>query len=670
MQPEGALNASWHVPSDEGRFARVWPVLPWVGLLAVTASSVASFVRLWWWPVALGPFVAKNELAAEHRAALVLCALVPALLAGLGVVVLWALRTPPRWRERVELTARLTAPLALALPALYLAVGSYWVDHALEFLLLLAVASLAAERLFRLSFTVMPPLLAPLEPLVARVRGNRVARALPLVLVIGAAISYALFLGYYSIQQHHRLLTGGFDLGHYEILMYNALHGQLFRSPILWGADGGNNLANHAELAMLLFVPFYAIHPSPEAMLVIQAVMMGGSVIPLYLLCRSALSPLTSLSLCFAYLIAASFSSPLFYDFHWLPLAIPFHFLLMYALNTRRWKLAAVALLLALLVREDVALTLAVASTYFITSKRNVKLGVALCGLCLAWFVGMKFGVMRLAGNFDFGWIYQDLIIEGEKGVGSVVKTGLTNPLYVVGTLFTKAKLTFMLHLLVPLAFLPWRNWRWALFSAGGAVVTLLTTNTNDAFISIRFHYLAHWTPFLFAGAIVALHTLGRSGPDGVVLRRSALATLLFASVLHSLVFGVVFDRSHFIGGFNRIPFQMTEAEVAKKAVFEKAKATIPPDAVVAATDYEVAQLCTRLTAYSGKVSFGTAEYLLLDRTHLDKPQLEKLSRLFTTEPYGVIFDQHPYLVFKRGERNPATEQVARSIGVSYQNVP
>lgn len=655
---------------DEGRLARLGPALPWLGLLTMSFISVASAARLVLWRVALTPFVARNELGAEHRAGLVLCALVPVLIAGLAVVMLFALRTPKVWKERLEWAARLTAPLALALPALFLSVGAHWVDHALEFLLLLLVATLAAERLFRLAFPLVPAVLAPLEPTLATLRANRFARALPLVLVIAAAIAYAVFLGVFSIQQHHRFLTGGYDLGHYEILMYNALHGSFFRSPILWGIDGGNNLANHAELAMLLFVPFYAIHPGPEAMLVIQAVMMGGSVIPLYLLCRSALSALTSLSLCFAYLIAASFSSPLFYDFHWLPLAIPFQFLLMYALNTRRWKLAAVALLLALLVREDVALTLAVASTYFVTSKRNVKLGVALCAVCLTWFVGMKFGVMRVAGNFDFGWIYQDLIIEGEKGVGSVVKTGLTNPLYVLGTLFTKPKLVFMLHLLVPLAFLPWRNWRWALFSAGGAVVTLLTTNTNDAFLSIRFHYLAHWTPFLFAGVVVALATLGRSGPDGVVLRRSALGALLFASVLHSLVFGAIFDRSRFVGGFNRIPFEMSQAEVEKAAVFERAKASIPPDATVAATDYEVAQLCTRMTAYSGKVTFGTADYVLLDRTHLDKLQIEKLSKLFTTEPYGVVFDQHPYLVFKRGARTPATEQAARSIGVSWVNVP
>jgi hypothetical protein len=43
--------------------------------------SVASAARLVLWRVALTPFVARNELGAEHRAGLVLCALVPVLIA-------------------------------------------------------------------------------------------------------------------------------------------------------------------------------------------------------------------------------------------------------------------------------------------------------------------------------------------------------------------------------------------------------------------------------------------------------------------------------------------------------------------------------------------------------------------------------------------------------------
>jgi len=227
-----------------------------------------------------------------------------------------------------------------------------------------------------------------------------------------------------------------------------------------------------------------------------------------------------------------------------------------------------------------------------------------------------------------------------------------------------------MLHLLVPLAFLPWRNWKWALMSCGGAVMTVMTTNTNDAFISIHFHYLSHWVAVLFGATVLALHALGSSGPEGAVLRRSALATVLFASVLHSLTFSTIFDRTHFVGGFQKIPFEMTEAEEKRAELFAKVKALIPVEASVSATDLEVAQLCTRETAYSLKITTGSADYIVIDRTHMDHPQQERLGKLFTTEPYGVVFDQAPYVVFKRGQQSPQAAAVARSLGVDYRFLP
>lgn len=646
------------------------PAAPWLLLGALIAWSVASALTLGLSEVDLLAFVGHNELPTHLRGALQRCVFGPCAIAVALLFAHLALRTAPSSLGKLQFGIKLVSPLALAAPTLILSVYTWWVDHPLEFLLLLGVTTVAAELLFRQSLSVAPALLKPFEVTLAQLRASRLVRALPLIVVGAAAVSFAIFVGYFTIQQHYRVQTGGFDLGHYEILMYNAMHGQFFRSPILWGSSGGNNLANHAELAMLLFVPFYALRPSAEAMLVIQAVMMGGSVIPLFLLCRSALSSLTSLALCFAYLIAASLSSPLFYDFHWLPIAIPFLFLLMFALNTGRHRLAGLAFVLALLVREDVALTVAVGATYFITSRRNVKLG-ALLGLAgLTWFVGVKFGLMRLAGTFDFGWIYEDLIISGEKGVGSVAKTALTNPLFVASTLFTRAKLIFVLHLLVPLAFLPWRNWRWALFSCGGAALTLLTTNANDAFLSVRFHYLMHWTPYLYAATVVALHSLGQSGgAEGLVKRRAALASLLFASVLHSLTFGPFFQRTNFIGGFQRIPFEVTEADRARAEAMRAAKALIPESASVAATDFEVAQVTTRRTAFSNKVDLGSADFILIDKTHLDAGAIKNLGTLFTTEPYGLLFEQGQLLLFKRGHQNPATAAVAASIGVPYAPV-
>jgi hypothetical protein len=222
----------------------------------------------------------------------------------------------------------------------------------------------------------------------------------------------------------------------------------------------------------------------------------------------------------------------------------------------------------------------------------------------------------------------------------------------------------------VPLAFLPWRNWRWALFSSGGAAVTLLTTNANDALLSIRFHYLMHWTPYLYAAAILALFTL-RRGPNGVVNARAALATLLFASVLHSLTFGPIFQRANFTGGFQHVAFQITDEEKAHFEAMQRAKALIPPEASVTATDLEVAHLTTRLTALSAKVDLGHSDFILLDRYHVPPETADRLTQLFLHEPYALIFDESRLLLLKRGARSVQTAQVLAGLGVRYDpNLP
>lgn len=642
---------------------RLLPSMPWLGLLTLAFASLFSALYLGFSDASLGGYIAQNDLAPGHRKALLECLVVACGLAGFASV---AVVLSKGSLARLEATARLVSPAVLAYPVLLLCEYRYWADHQLEFLLLLGACTLVAERLFRLTFQELGAVLEPFTSTFARLRERKLVRLAPLILVVGAAVAYSLFLGYFTIQEHHRIQTSGFDLGHYENLMFNALHGEFFRSTILWGSSGGNNLANHAELVMLLFLPFYALHPSGEAMLVIQAVMMGASVIPLFLLARSALGPLTALPLCFVYLIAGTFSSPLFYDFHWLPIAMPFHFLLMWALHTRRWRLAAVAFLLALLVREDVALTLALGSTYFITSRRNVKLGLMLFTASMTWFFAVKFGLMKAAGSFDFGWMYSDLLIGQEKGLESVVKTILTNPFFVLEKLLTREKLTFMLHLLVPLAFLPWRNWRWALFSCGGFATTLLTTNANYALISPHFHYLMHWTPFLYAAAIVALQTLGRDGADGVVRRRAALAAVVFASVVHSVSFGPFFQRATFMGGFHRIPFEVSDADLQVAESMRQVKELIPDEASVAGSDLEIAQFATRRNAFDARFDVGSADFIVIDRHHLDPGTVANLNRALTTEPYGLLFERDPVVLLKRGHRNPLTAFTLNSMGLSY----
>ncbi len=647
------------------------PAFMWVLVGSLALTSLVGVLILALGQADLAVFIVRNELNPQVRNQLLgAIALLPPLSMVAAFVGAWVTQSKP-WVDRLIWLCKLVSPLVVAYPVRTLAEYSIWAERQLDFLLWLAVTAFIFERLLRASLEALAVFSAPIAPVVAKVRGHRVFEVMPFALVLLGAATFALFVGYYTFQQHHRIQSAGYDLGIYDNLMFNALHGHPYRSPVLWGSAGGNYVANHAELAQVLFVPFYALHPGPEALLTIQAVMMGGSVIPLYLLARTALSKLSALVIAFSWLIGAALVSPLFYDFHWLPIAVPFHLTLMYALVTRRHRLAIFAFVMAVLIREDVGLIIAIGSTVFITTGWNKRLGVGLFVVSLLWFLFIKFMLMPSLGSWNFEGLYAALIAPGDHGFGGVIKTVLVNPTFFFESLLTKAKLTYMLHLLVPLAFLPWRHWRWALFSCGGFIITLMTTTNNDPQTSIRFHYTMHWLPYLYAAALLALHTMSTRGAVGTVQRRAAVATVLLASVLHSLTFGPWFQRTNFVGGFQHIPFSISGAESERAEAIAEAKKLIPDTASVAATELECPQISTRLTAFTTKIDIGSADYLLINRTHIDSVAAERLNQTFTKEPYGLIYERGEILLFQRGIDRPAeTARAVRSMGLQWAHVP
>ena len=81
------------------------------------------------------------------------------------------------------------------------------------------------------------------------------------------------------------------DLGLEENVIWNALHsGALFKTTP-YGGPTGNLVGEHAAYLSYVIAPFYAIHQSAETILVLQAVLIGGAAVPLYLVARKYLGP-------------------------------------------------------------------------------------------------------------------------------------------------------------------------------------------------------------------------------------------------------------------------------------------------------------------------------------------------------------------------------------------
>jgi uncharacterized membrane protein len=622
-----------------------------LAVLALVGFSLALCVQTLLIGRTSQAFYASNVLGAPGRLRLLVSlgvgALLPVLAAG-G----YALRKRAAAQPRLERLARLLCPLLLSgfLPGFF--VWEFGQKSTLQYLFLLVLLVLATQCLWRISLREWATVQAP--GFLARPWSrfsqfcDRHASALALGTVLLAAAGYAAYTGYYTVRQHRLIQTFAFDLGIYDNLMSGALHGKLFRSPVLFGDMRHNYLAGHAEYGMLLFLPFYALRPGAETLLILQSLLLGFSAVPLFLFARTRLSQGLSALLSVAYLLFAPLHGPNFYDFHWLPLAIFFHFWLYFALATRRTWLAIAMVLVLFSIREDIALGLSVLGAFLCLTGERVRFGLGLFLVSVVWFVINKFVIMRLAGSWWFENIYVELFADGQSGYGSILKTILSNPTYTLTTLAREPKLVYFFHLLTPLAFLPVRRLALVALLLPGFFFTLLTTNYWPT-TSIAFQYTTHWIPYLFLATALSLWLMGRE-PDGKVKRRAAVIALVFALTSHSYNFGAILQRQSFVGGFSNIKFQSAPDSVKRYDALMQLVRRIPPEASVAATEYLNPHVSARVEAYTFRYDVPVVDYILVSKLEVSGDTSRFLTSLLKKADYGLVGEGfQEFYLFKKG---------------------
>jgi uncharacterized membrane protein len=624
-------------------------------VLAVVSVSSAVAVCL----TDIGPFVASNQATPAERSIVFRVLFIAAAVSGLAFgLAAWL--GSSRVKAALGKWGLRLAPLSLTYAVPVFAAYHTWVGHPLQFLMLLATTTLLFEGTLRLSFRQG---WREFGDIVADI-GERVPLFLrrygPSMVVLAAATAYTAYTAYYSIQQHQRLATLAFDLGIYDNLLYNAWHGFFFRSPVLFGPDGGNYIAGHAEFIMVLYAPLYALWPRAEMLLVMQSFLLGFAAFPLYKFARTQLPPWAAVVVAVGYLLYAPLHGPNFYDFHWLPTAIFFHFWLYFAIATSRTWLAVLCVILCCLVREDVPVGLALLGAFLALTGVRVRFGIFLAAFSVAYFGVVKFVIMPWAGNWFFANFYKDLIPPGESGYGGVIRTLLTNPSYFLGTLLEKKKLIYALQMFAPVALLPLRRPVLALLASAGFFFTLMTTGYEPT-LSISFQYTTHWIPYIFAATVLCLRSLGKVA----VNRRAATGAFAFAMLSHSYVFGAILQQETFVGGFGHVPFAITGAEQRRYEDIRALARMIPNGAVVAATESELPHISNRMTAYGLRDHHGGADYLLVNKNMMGHVNTRKaLTDAFATYTYGLVDRRSPLYLFKREYTSPSTASAKLELGI------
>lgn len=635
-------------------------VVPLATFAAIGASLVLLGFELALPAAARSAFLFDDKLPAPGRFTLLLGLLAAMLLPCAAALVYRALCGPAA-AARLARWSTIASPLVLAflLPALF--DWRFAQRHSLNYLLVLSLFGFALRLLLTRALNVVwtvraEPLLgdAPLLP----------RWVYPAALWLGA-LAYVGYTSYYTILNHRLIGTTAFDLGIYDNLMFNALRGRPFHSPVLFGPGDRSYIAGHAEYAMLLFVPFYAIRPHAETMLILQSAVLGLSAIPLYLLGRVYLSRGAALVLSLAYLGFAPLHGPHFYDFHWLPLAIFFYFWMFYGIATRRGWLAWAGALVLFAMREDIAVTLALFGTFLFLTGLRARFGLVLAALSSVWFVINKFVIMPWAGPWWFENMYSELFADGKPSYGSVITTLITNPVYAAQTFVRSVKLEYGLHMLAPLAFLPLRRAVFVLLLIPGALFTLMTTGYPPS-TQIAFQYTTHWIPYLFLAAILGLAlTLRERG--GAARRSAALIVLAITATSHSYNFGALLQHESFTGGFRKISFEMDDQARERYRALMSLVERIPREASVAATETLNPHISARQEAYAFRGDFGPADYVLLTRYEMSADARRLLNDRFAVTDYGLAGKGADFYLFKKGLKADGTDAALRELGLKVR---
>jgi uncharacterized membrane protein len=646
-----------------------------VGVLA----GVPVSLLLWFAAAAAGNkgrFVAANQLDLPLRSVLTVAVVAVPTLVGAGLLAV-AWRRSDLWPKLSVWSERLCPALLLCLiPGLFS--RRLWKDHDLALLFAIAFVSLVAERLLRIAFVAWADVASRLW---AKVKGwlpQVIARG-PTVLTWCARATLAAGVSYYAIRvseltilNHVRMATLSSDLAEFDNLFYNALHGHPFRSPAIEGdlADF-SALKVHAEFVLYLLLPLYALSPGPEALLIVQSAFVAATAVPLYLLAARRLGEPTAAVFALSYLLLPAVERPNFYDFHFVPVGMFFVAWTLYFVDRhvlakdrpgRRDVTAAIgiglALPLALLSREDIAFGMAILGLVVLVGGKAPKLGAAIFAASTLWFVVVKFVVMPRFGTMWFSDIYETLKAPGRRGYFAIVQTLLTNPAFVMKHLLSEEKLLFMMHLLVPLAFLWVRRW-WLLVAAlPGLPFTVLVTDRPPLF-QTSFQYVYHWIPYVFAAAVLGLESIG---PRGSARRLAASVALLLASLGASYHFGAFLGTKSIVGGFSEKRFTITSGERARFDRLQEVVRTIPTEASVAATEAEGPHVSTRLLMFSLKFSYGrNPDYVLLG-PHPNDGEVRHLADLLKVSAYSIARTSGEFMLLERGQSGKSLDQLAPAL--------
>ncbi len=399
-------------------------------------------------------------------------------------------------------------------------------------------------------------------------------------------------LAWLSVAAYRGYNLRTFDLGAISQAIWQATRG----TPLVYTHMGVplSRLAEHVEIIYFLLAPVYALRPSPETLLILQALFYALGALPVYVLARRRLgNNWLALLLAVVYLFYPVGQTAVLFEFHADTIAAPLLMFAIEAADRRHWQSYWVWLFLAL------------------ASKFYVSVPVTMMGLLFWWRGERRLGKWTAAAGigwflFSFGLV-RALFAPAEDAANLKATPGSYFNFYfgqisVMGQSALPRLLNAVLVYL-PSLFLGVFAWEWLIVASSTIVPVLLSSGIGPSY-SYVFHHYVLAVPFLVTAVIYGAETRRKREAAAPKKRLFpwqswVVLTLLVTLALNFMFVNVPRDPNYYLSagreGRTANVYRITERDVLKS---EWLAEVVPDEAAVAANRLLGVHLINRAEFY------------------------------------------------------------------------
>ena len=273
-----------------------------------------------------------------------------------------------------------------------------------------------------------------------------------------------------SVVMVYRTLTlnsPGFDFGiftqmFYNMKNFNGMMTTIERSTLL------SHNAVHVSPIYYLLLPFFMIFPFPETLQVLQAVVVGLGVIPIYLIAKHfKLNYKVTIVVSALYLFNPAIISSSYYDLHENCFLAPLILFVIYFALKQKWIKLLIAFILTLMVKEDAGIYLLFIGVYFFfvnlknenrKEKRNYFIMSILMMIFSVSYFLLITKLLNSQGDGAMFWRYDNLNGYPDKGILGLVISVIQSPSYLLTTMFSPNKIYHLIIIFASLGLIPLLN--------------------------------------------------------------------------------------------------------------------------------------------------------------------------------------------------------------------